>query len=167
MFVQLDETNRVIEVINYDDISDKFHPDFQALLYPVEGEIELNDYVILTPREGLKDLATKTDPPLVEPSVIDPLDVLRSHMAFGQRVIENFIIGNLALGITAEQSGPVIDSMSGIDSALRAGALELSMMRIKQLPAESKDSTFVTDARLLEGLNQIEEFLGLPLSETL
>jgi hypothetical protein len=41
------------------------------------------------------------------------------------------------------------------------------MSRIKTVPAESKDAKYVTDARLLEALNRIEEHLGLPLSDNI
>jgi hypothetical protein len=41
------------------------------------------------------------------------------------------------------------------------------MDQVRAIPAESKDPIFVTDARMLEFINSIETYLGLPKSSQL
>jgi hypothetical protein len=218
MFVKLNEKNQVVEIVPYDDISDKFHPDVQALFYPIEGEVQLNDYVELQPRsemqevitteivqvpvvdeEGnpvldeqgeptftqeerqvveqveveLKPLAVKIDPPADPP--LSPEEqqeqlrsMVRAAIAFGNNLIEEFIMENIVLGITQDgMSATVLNVMAPASEALRFGSLYVAIERLKAIPAESKDAKYVTDARLLQAVNKIEQYLNVPLSETL
>jgi hypothetical protein len=42
-----------------------------------------------------------------------------------------------------------------------------AIAQAKAIPAENKDSVFITDARLIKFINKVEEYLGIPLSTTL
>jgi hypothetical protein len=56
---------------------------------------------------------------------------------------------------------------TGVIGALSTGSLYDAMNEIRNIPEASYDAIFITEARLLEYLNKLEAFLGLPLSTTL
>jgi len=94
---------------------------------------------------------------------------LRSAMALGNQIIEDFAAENIVLGITADgMTGDVLTAMAPVMDALRTGSLHEAIARAKAIPAEDKDVKYVTDARLLEAVNRMEEHLGIdPISATL
>jgi hypothetical protein len=97
-----------------------------------------------------------------------PKQVAVAAMGFGKKVLEDFIAENISMGITQDDmSEAVLDAMSRVEPALRTGTLYVAIKRLKEIPAESKDDKYITDARLLEAVNKLEEYLGVPLSETL
>jgi len=166
MFVRLNDQNQVVEIVPFDDISDKFHPDVQVLFYPTEEALQLKDYVELQPRtemqdvvdeEGnvtgqvevqLKPLAVKIEPPAVEPPAVDLRAVVRAAIAFGNAIIEEFTVENIMLGITQDNmTETVLDIMAPASEALRSGSLYAAITRIKAIPAESKDAKYITDVR--------------------
>jgi len=93
---------------------------------------------------------------------------LDAAIALGAGMIRKFTLENMALGITqAGKTGEVRKAMAEVISALSTGSLYDAMDEMRAVPAEAKDATFITDARLLAAIHQIETFLSLPLSETL
>lgn len=91
-----------------------------------------------------------------------------SAMSFGSALVEDFAAENVLLGITADgMTGAVLDNMASVMNALKSGSLYEAIVRIKAMPAESKDAKYITDSRLLEAVNKLEAFLGLPLSSSL
>jgi hypothetical protein len=87
---------------------------------------------------------------------------------FGQGLIDKFAAENIAMGITqAGMTGTVRRAMVDVVSALWTGSLYDAMTEARAIPAESKDGTFITDARLLSFVNSIEDYLKIPRSTSL
>ena len=94
--------------------------------------------------------------------------IVNNAIQFGNAVIVEFAAENIALGITqAGMTGPVRQATSEVVSALQTGSLYDAIAECKAIPAENKDSTFITDTRLLSFVNKIEEYLGITLSTDL
>lgn len=93
--------------------------------------------------------------------------VARSKL-FGQGLIDKFAAENIAMGITQSGlTGHVRRTMIDVVSALFTGSLYDAIAEARAIPDNAKDSTFITNARLLEFINAIEDFLGAPRSEGL
>jgi hypothetical protein len=87
--------------------------------------------------------------------------------AFGNSLVEKFAIENVAMGITAEQSDSLMDKLAKTITALEKGYLETAIRRARQVNPNDYDGQFLTAARLLSYVNEIEAFLGLTLSTEL
>lgn len=93
---------------------------------------------------------------------------LKPAVCFGLSMIEDFSTENILLGITqAGMTNHVRKSASEIVDALHTGALYDAILEARAVPAEVKDPIFLSDARLLRLINQIEQFLGVPISPSL
>ena len=94
--------------------------------------------------------------------------VVAKATAFGQGLMAEFAAENVLMGITAEgMTGTVRKNMSQVISALQTGSLYDAITETKAIPANQKDSKYITDARLLQFVNKIEVYLGIPLSTNL
>ena len=90
---------------------------------------------------------------------------IRSAMAFGLEVIENAATENVLLGITEYgMTATVIRVLGPTNAALTTGSLYHAIDEIRAILPEDKDDRFITDARLLATINEIETYLGLELS---
>ena len=93
---------------------------------------------------------------------------VRGAIRFGQQLIKDFVEENVAMGITKDDmSEAVLDAMEKVEAAVRTGSLYVAIKRIREIPTEAKDAKYITDARLLEFINKIEEFLGTTISREL
>lgn len=93
---------------------------------------------------------------------------IRSAMQKGNIIIEKFAVENVMLGITVDNmTGTVLDVMAPVTEALRSGSLYEAISRIKAIDPSDKDVKYITDSRLLAAVNELEEHLGIELSETL
>lgn len=93
---------------------------------------------------------------------------LKPAVAFGKRMIEDFSTENILLGVTqAGMTNHVRRTASEIVDALHTGALYDAITEARAIPAEAKDPVFVSDARLLRLIDEIEKFLGDPISPSL
>jgi len=87
---------------------------------------------------------------------------------FGDSLVTKFTAENRILGITGSgKSGAVLTVMGPIMSALDSGSLDVAVAIMKAIPSASKDSTFITNARILSYVNAIETHLGETLSTSL
>ena len=94
--------------------------------------------------------------------------ILMPAMAFGQSLINCTVAGNISLGITqAGMTSTVRIALRDINECLMSGSLYDAIAAARALPEEVKDGVFITNARILHCINKIEEYLKLPLSETL
>lgn len=136
-----------------------------------EGMIPSTEVLEVELSEGEIEIVEDSDKKaayLAAQSLENARRILRTAVAFGNQVIEDFTLENMALGITSDDmTDTVLDNMAPIMAALRSGSLNSAMARIRAVPAEDKDVKYITDARLLAALNKIEQFMGLPLSEDL
>lgn len=103
----------------------------------------------------------------------DPFEYIKRNIliparSFGNDIIDDFAAENILLGITqAGLTNHIRKTCREVTDALRSGSLYDALYEVRQIPAEAKDSTFLTDARLLAFVNKIEAYLGLPLSTSL
>lgn len=96
-------------------------------------------------------------------------EILIPARQFGDRLIDEFAAENVLLGISYSPSmtNHVRKTMREVSDALGTGSLKDAMYEARQISSESKDATFITDARLLKFINRIETYLGMELSTTL
>jgi len=94
--------------------------------------------------------------------------VIVRAIAFGSKLINQYAAENVILGITqAGMTATVRTRMGSVISALQTGSLYDVIAECKAIPAEHKDATYITDARLLSFVNKVETYLGITLSVTL
>lgn len=94
--------------------------------------------------------------------------VIGDAMAFGAKLTQEFAAENVLLGITQlGMTGTVLAHLQGVMEAVAAGSLYEAITRIRDVPPENYDSTFITAPRLLSFVNRIEAYLGAPLSTSL
>lgn len=92
---------------------------------------------------------------------------LEKAVAFGNKTVSEFTIGNILLGINLAQAESVLVKMQSVLVALQSGSLYVAIARAKAIDPSEYDATFVTAIRLLEYVNKIETYLNITLSETL
>lgn len=90
---------------------------------------------------------------------------IRNAIAFGQKMMTKFAAQNVMLGITQDgQTGVVLDKMAPVMAALQSGSLYEAISRAQAIDSQEYDSKYVTHARIMSFVNEIEAYLGLPLS---
>lgn len=95
-------------------------------------------------------------------------NVVRKAMSFGNDLMVEFSTENVMMGITQDgMTKTVRKNMSQVMSALMSGSLYDAIDEAKSIPEQSKDPKYLTDARLLQYVNKIEEYLGIELSNDL
>lgn len=95
-------------------------------------------------------------------------NIISSAVAFGMDLMIEFASENVMLGITqAGMTNAVRQRTAQIVNCLMTGSLYDAIVQARAIPAEDKDPTFLTDARLLAFVNKIETYLGIPLSVAL
>lgn len=93
---------------------------------------------------------------------------ISSAISFGNKLIVEFAAENVLLGITqAGMTHTVRVVLGPALGALQTGSLYDAIAELKAIDNADKDSTFVTDVRLLAFVNKIEEYLGITLSTSL
>lgn len=96
-------------------------------------------------------------------------NIITSAIAFGNQIVINFAAENVLLGITqADKTKDVADYLANVLRYIQSGSLyevinEISRLEAEGLPPEL--SPFITGPRLLSFKNNVEAYLGLPLSE--
>ena len=94
--------------------------------------------------------------------------VIVKAIAFGSKLINQYAAENVILGITqAGMTATVRSRMGTIISALQTGSLYDVIVECKAIPADHKDATYITDARLLSFVNKVEAYLGITWSTSL
>lgn len=95
-------------------------------------------------------------------------ELISAAIQFGHKTVVEFAAENVLLGITQlGMTSPVRAATAKVVSALSTGSLYDAIGECRAIPAEQKDLVFVTDIRLLQFINKIEAYLGLPLSTEL
>jgi hypothetical protein len=95
-------------------------------------------------------------------------ETVRRAIDFGIQLLVEFASENIALGITADgKTSDVRKAMSEVTSALTTGSLHDAIAEARLIQEADKDDKYITNERLLEYINKIETYLGLPLSSQL
>lgn len=85
--------------------------------------------------------------------------------AFGDELITEFSAENVILGISElGKTGDILDILSPVIEALRAGSLIEAITRAKEISLASYDDIFITKPRLLIFINKLEDHLGITLT---
>lgn len=93
---------------------------------------------------------------------------IEDAMNFANKLMIQFTTENIIMGITQDcMTGTVRKNLSEVIMCLITGSLYDAIHEIKLLPPEKKDPKYLTDARLLKFVNEIETYLEIPLSEDL
>lgn len=94
--------------------------------------------------------------------------LVRGAREFGNKMIEEFTIDNVMLGITHDdKTDEVLDKMKDLILSLQSGSLYLAREQAISFPDSKKITKYITDARLLSLVNKIETYLGIPLTDEL
>ena len=94
--------------------------------------------------------------------------VINAAIKFGAGLMTKYAAENVLLGITqAGMTATVRTRMAVVIAALQTGSLYDVIAEAKAIPAEDKDATFITDARLLAFINKVETYLGIALSTSI
>lgn len=95
-------------------------------------------------------------------------NVVNNAKDFGSNLVTKFSVENILLGITQDQkTNHVRKTMSEVLLALSTGSLHDAIAELKAIPNSKKDSKYLTNARILKAINEIETYLNLPLTEGL
>lgn len=130
---------------------------------------------------GNRDVIHAIVPPYVNPTSCKLMSIvsvwyavnavefaIANAVAFGQHLMIKFAADNVMLGITqAGMTATVRTVMAASIQCLQTGSLYDAIAQVKAIPAESKDATFITDARLLAFVNLVEDYLGILRSTSL
>lgn len=97
---------------------------------------------------------------------INYLEIAQRNCDFGRGIIFEFIAENQQAGISIQATLALVTAMNNILMLLMIGALETAAAAMLAIPAEMKDGLIINDTRILEYVNKIEQFLGLPITES-
>lgn len=115
--------------------------------------------------QGILDLIALYEPTMQKLAIFKKVQSARE---FGNNLISKFAMENILLGITqAAMTSTVRKATAEVMNALQAGSLYDAIDELKAIPAEDKDSVFLTNVRLLQYLNEIEQYLDIPLTTEL
>lgn len=90
---------------------------------------------------------------------------IEAATTFAYRLIRQFAAQNVLLGVTqAGMTGTIITILAPTLTALQGGSLYEAITRLRAVPVESYDATFITAPRILQTINAIETYLGITLS---
>jgi hypothetical protein len=93
---------------------------------------------------------------------------IKAAIDFGEKITLDFTTENVLLGIAQDNmTSYVLERMSGVLAALQTGSLYDAIAKAKSIPVSSYDIKYITAARLLKFVNNIESYLGRPLSTSL
>jgi len=88
------------------------------------------------------------------------------RIEFGEKLIKDFLDQNEQLNAPGDVSLALVQGFIPIIICLKIGTLATALHAIKSIPVEARDGVLISDEKLLYFANEIEKFLGLPLSET-
>lgn len=143
----------------------------QAVVPAIFGFTITIDAIVIESSQEIYGQALTTLDAITPPSTpinLQVQNVIKKAMEFGNQILIEFAAENVLLGITqAGMTTAVRNATARIVSALQTGSLYDAINECRAVPAQDKDATFVTDARLLLFVNKIEVYLGLPVSTQL
>jgi len=89
-------------------------------------------------------------------------------MAFGQSILIGFRAENVAMGVIQDNmTGWLLNKLSPVMDAILTGSLAESITRLKAIPVAEYDGKYMTVPRMIQFINKIETYLGVPLTTEL
>lgn len=93
---------------------------------------------------------------------------LNRAATFGSEMIRRYQAHFLLLGARSDNmTGAIRLALVDTAACLIGGFLTDAIAAVRAIPPEQKDAKYITDAMLLAFINEIETYLGLPLSGSL
>lgn len=135
-----------------------------SVVFIVQAVFQYNDYIDIVFQNELNDAQQQEVAQIVERHTPTPLvdeilyQKLSQAMGFGQKLILEFGVENIKLGVTSHQVKSIISKTQSILSLLNTGALTTALQELMVLPADD----ILTEERILKYINKIREFLALP-----
>lgn len=88
---------------------------------------------------------------------------LEDAKAFGEKLMNKFTNENISLGITQDgMTGTVRKALFEVIMCMLTGSLYDAIAEVKAIPVEKKDAKYLTNARLTQFVNDIEDYLQIP-----
>ena len=89
-------------------------------------------------------------------------------MAFGQNILITFRAENVAMGVLQDNmTGWLLTKLSSVMDAVLTGSLSEAILRLKAIPVAEYDGKYMTVPRMIQFINKIEAYLGLPFTTEL
>jgi hypothetical protein len=89
-------------------------------------------------------------------------------MAFGQNILITFRAENVAMGVLQDNmTGWLLTKLSSVMDAILTGSLSEAIVRLKAIPIAEYDGKYMTVPRMIQFINKIEVYLGVPLTTEL
>jgi len=151
-------TNGEEVLYNSDDIPTIEDADGNAILDPAYTKVAAVAYVAPEPMKYRLVKKAGTDELIATKNVSQ---IVKAAIEFGNSLLVEFSTENILLGITQDgMTKTVRQAMTEIILALQTGSLYDAIDEIDLIPAESKDGKYITDARLQEYKQKIQDYLG-------
>lgn len=88
---------------------------------------------------------------------------IEDAMAFANTLMVEFTTENIVMGITADgMTGHVRKTLAEVIVCLLTGSLYDAILEVKAIPADKKDTKYLTNVRLTTFINKIEDYLLIP-----
>lgn len=106
--------------------------------------------------------------PLSQLPVIRIQQAIADAMAFGQKILIDFRAENVAMGVLQDNmTGWLLNKLSSVMDAVLTGSLTEAIARLKAIPTSEYDGKYMTVPRMIQFINKIEVYLGVPLTTEL
>lgn len=150
----------------------KFHNLVASIVPEFDGfNKEDNEITVVLKVQVTQDLINQIEAIIPPPTLTNQeivQKIIADAMAFGANLISEFAAQNVMMGITQDgMTGTVRKNMSEVISALSTGSLYDAINEVRVLTQDKKDPKYITDVRLLQFINKIEDYLNIPRSLTL
>jgi len=106
--------------------------------------------------------------PLSQLPLIRVQEAISKATLFGQDILIQFRAENVAMGVLQyNMTGWLLNKLSAVMDAILTGSLTESIARLKAIPIAEYDGKYMTVPRMIQFINKIETYLGLPLTTEL
>jgi len=146
------------KVYNINDIPTILDANGDPILDPSFVRVDAVEYQPAQPEKYRLVKKANADAEIAQAKVSQ---VVKAAIDFGNQLMVEFATENVVMGITQDgMTKAVRQAMSEVTSALQTGSLHDAVDEIDSIPAEAKDGKYITDARLAEYKQKIQDYLG-------
>lgn len=117
---------------------------------------------------GAEVIEKSEETPVINETQMIVEQIIDDAIVFGTKLLRKFAAENTIMGITQEgKTNEVRKAMREVTDAIYTGSLKDVILEARAIPVESYDSKYITAARILSFINEIEDYLGIQRSENL
>lgn len=148
-----------------------FHATIKTLVPDFQGFL-VDEGVVTVLVSGVPDLTLISVIEAISPPNASTLSLVEDSVTnarhFGAQIIVEFAAKNVILGITADgMTGSVRKTCAEVIDCLLTGSLYDAINELRAIPTGSYDSKYITAARILIVINELETYLGVTLSTSI